>query len=696
MGEIHVHVLLVEGDPDYARAVRDALNGTVFTVEWVRRLSAGIQRLTRKDIDVVLLDLFLPDSEGIETFVRLSETAHSVPILILTPSEGEDIAREAVHRGARDYLFERHLDGYSLPRALTNILDREVAQTALFLERELAQVTLDSIGDAVLSTDTAGNVKYLNGVAERMTGWLRQEAAGRPLRTVFRIIDGNTREPAEDPTDRAIRLNTTVHLTQHCILIRRDGSESSIEDSAAPIHNADGQVTGAVMVFHDVTAARAAVVHLAHLAQHDDLTDLANRTLLTDRLTQTIALARRHRSRFAVLFLDLDRFKHINDSLGHAIGDQLLRSIATRLLASVRTSDSVSRLGGDEFVIVLSGVDHEGDAALAAQKIIAAVTAPHPVGHHNLHVTVSIGVSLYPDDGRDSETLITAADTAMYHAKQNGRNNYQFFEPEMNARAAARRSLEGGLRAAVEKNEFVLHYQPKVDLRTETIIGVEALIRWPHQTRGLISPAQFIPVAEDCGLIVPIGQWVLREACTQARAWEEAGHRPLPVAVNISAVEFRDPHFLERLRATLSETRLEPRYLELELTEGVLMGNAEWSASVLKGIKAMGVQLAIDDFGTGYSSLSYLQQFPIDALKVDRSFVQGITRDSDGTPIVTAVISMGRSLRRRVIAEGIETPEQLAFLRRERCDEGQGFYFSPPLSAGQFTELLASGIQADQ
>jgi diguanylate cyclase (GGDEF)-like protein/PAS domain S-box-containing protein len=644
----------------------------------------------------VLLDLFLPDSQGIETFVRLFESAPSVPILILTPAEGEDIAHEAVRRGARDYLFERHLDAYSLSRALSNVMERQAAQTALFLEKERAQVTLDSIGDAVLSTDTLGNVTYLNVVAERMTGWLRHEAVGRPLASVFRIIDGDTREAATNPIERALRLNKTVNLTPNCTLVRRDGLESSIEDSAAPIHNADGEVIGAVIVFHDVSAARAAAMHLEHLAQHDGLTDLANRTLLIDRLTQTIALARRHRSQFAVLFLDLDRFKHVNDSLGHAIGDQLLRSVAARLLAAVRSSDSVSRLGGDEFVIVLSEVDQEEDATLGAQKILTAVTAPHRIVHHDLHVTASIGVSLYPHDGCDPETLITSADTAMYQAKENGRNNYQFFGPEMNVRAAARRVLEGGLRLAARRNEFLLLYQPKVDLQTETIIGAEALIRWPHPTRGLIPPAQFIPVAEDCGLIGSIGQWVLREACRQARAWMDAGLPRVPVAVNISAIEFRDPHFLESLRTILSETRLEPQYLELELTESVLMDNAESSASVLQGIKDMGVQLAIDDFGTGYSSLSYLQQFPIDALKIDRSFVQEITRDSSGTPIVSAVISMGRSLQRRVIAEGVETQEQLAFLRREHCGEGQGFYFSPPVTPKQFAELLTSGIPAEQ
>jgi len=393
-----------------------------------------------------------------------------------------------------------------------------------------------------------------------------------------------------------------------------------------------------------------------------------------------------------VLFVDLDRFKDINDSLGHAIGDKLLQSVAERLVARVRNSDTVSRPGGDEFVVLLSELEHPEDAAVCAKKMLTALTAPHRIAQHDVHVTVSIGVSTYPEDGQDAETLVKSADTAMYQAKENGRNNYEFFRQDMNIRAVERQSLEGSLSRALERHEFVLHYQPKINLEKGAITGAEALIRWLHLDRGLIPPAQFVPIAEDTGLLLPIGQWVLHEACRQARAWLDAGLRPVPVAVNISAVEFRDKGFLEGVRAILKDTRLEPRYLELELTESVLMQHAESSASVLQALKTMGVQLAVDDFGTGYSSLSYLRRFPIDTLKVDRSFVRQITADADDAIIASAVISMGKSLKLRVVAEGVETREQLAFLQDQRCDEGQGYYFSRPVVAEQFAKLLGTGI----
>ncbi len=403
--------------------------------------------------------------------------------------------------------------------------------------------------------------------------------------------------------DLAIQLDRIVGLTPNCLLIRRDGLETAIEDSASPIHDRGGQVIGAVIVFKDVSEARAMSLQAVYLAQHDFLTDLPNRMLLNDRLTQAIALARRHGHRLAVLFLDLDRFKHVNDSLGHVIGDALLQSVARRLVTCVRSSDTVSRQGGDEFVVLLSEIEHADDAAASAQKIIAALVAPHDVAHHQLHVTVTIGISIYPDDGPDAETLIKCADTAMYHAKESGRNNYQFFEPDMNARAVERQWIEAGLHRALARGEFVLHYQPKIDLETGAMTGAEALIRWVHPERGLMFPKDFVPIAEDCGLIVPIGQWVLREACRQARAWIDEGRRPMAVAVNISAVEFRDPRFLDNVRTVLNDNRLDARYLELELTESSLMQHAESTALALQALKDMGVQVAIDDFGTGYSSL---------------------------------------------------------------------------------------------
>jgi diguanylate cyclase (GGDEF)-like protein/PAS domain S-box-containing protein len=686
-------ILLIEDNRAAADEIRAALAGAgsgSFDVEWVHQLSEGIARLSKKGIAAVLLQLSLPDSHGIETFDKLFLAAPDIPILIFG-NGNEALAKEAVGRGAQDYLLPGHLD-YSLPRALRNAIERKVFEDALYVERERALVTLNSIGDAVLCTDISGKITYLNLVAETMTGWQREEATGKPLAEVFQIIDGPTRRPARDPMEMAVEQDRTVGLTVNCVLIRRDGFESTIEDSAAPIHDRAGRVIGAVIVFHDVSAARAMSLQMTHSAQYDLVTNLPNRLLLNDRITQAIALARRQNRPIAVIFLDWDRFKYINDSLGHVTGDKLLQSVSRRLLTSVRASDTVSRQGGDEFVILLSEITHPDHAATSAKKILLSLNAPHSIGGQDLHIDGSIGISVYPADGEDSETLIKNADTAMYHAKESGRNNFQFFKAEMNLKAVERQSIESSLRRALEREEFLLHYQPKVNLDTREITGVEALIRWQHPQRGLVPPSQFVPIAEDCGLIVQIGRWVLREACRQARDWQDAGLPFKRVSVNVSAAEFRAKTFLVGVSATLRETGLDARYLDLELTEGVLMEDAESTASVLQELKTMGVRLAVDDFGTGYSSLSYLRRFPIDVLKIDKSFVHQISGDPNDSAIVSAIIDMGKNLKQRVIAEGIETQEQLAFLQAQHCEEGQGYLFSRPVAAAQFAKLLDMGI----
>jgi diguanylate cyclase (GGDEF)-like protein/PAS domain S-box-containing protein len=698
-GRIHMikirTLLLIDNDASHVDVFTDALlNATdgPFVGECVKTLAEGIKRLKGKEIWAIFLSLSLPDSQGLETFDRLKLAAPDVPTLIIAGATDAEIGLEALRRGAKDYLLEDHLDIDSFVRAIRNMAERKTAEETLFTEKERAQVTLNSIGDAVLSTDLQGKVTYLNAVAEKITGWPREEAYGREVDEVFVIIDGSTREPCENPLRAAIRKNRTVGLTPNCILIRRDGTEFAIEDSAAPIHDQHGLATGAVIVFHDVSVARAMGAEMSHLAQHDILTNLPNRTLLQDRLTQAIAAASRNNLRIAVLFLDLDGFKHVNDSLSHATGDRLLQLVAKRLLAAVRTSDTVCRLGGDEFVILLSEVAHAGDAGVKAGKILSALSAPFEMEQITLRVTGSIGVSTYPEDGQNAELLIRNADLAMYQAKEKGRSNYQFFEKGMNVRAVERQSIEGDLRFALERHEFVMHYQPKIDLKTGEITGVEALIRWQHPKRGLIGPLQFISIAEDSGLMLPIGKWVLRESCRQAKAWQDAGLPPVEMAVNVSSVEFRNDAFLEGISTILKETGLEPRYLELELTESVLMQHAEFSVPVLQKLKGMGVGLAIDDFGTGYSSLSYLRQFPIDTLKVDQSFIHEINADTDEATIISAVINMGCRLKHRVIAEGVETAEQLAFLRAHGCDEGQGYYFSRPMPATETAKSLELGM----
>jgi diguanylate cyclase (GGDEF)-like protein len=392
------------------------------------------------------------------------------------------------------------------------------------------------------------------------------------------------------------------------------------------------------------------------------------------------------------LFLDLDHFKHINDSLGHAVGDKLLQSIAGRLSLCIRGADTVSRQGGDEFVVLVTELKDPEAALFSANRLLAAVAAPHGIHGHDLHITASIGISIYPGDGTDAETLIKNADTAMYQAKKNGPHSYQFFKQSMSIRAVERQSIEESLRRAMERDEFALHYQPKINVKTGAITGVEALIRWTHPERGMIPPSQFIPVAEDTGLILPIGGWVLGEACAQSKAWRNAGLPDVTMAVNVSAMEFQDPNFLEHLFQVLEETATDPALLKIELTESVLMKNAERAIIVLRKMRESGIKVAIDDFGTGYSSLSYLQRFPIDELKIDQSFVRQIGSADGDTAIVTAVISMARSLRLRVVAEGVETVEELEFLREQQCDEVQGYYFSKPVPPDLLAGLLVNGV----
>jgi diguanylate cyclase (GGDEF)-like protein/PAS domain S-box-containing protein len=825
MVEMPTHVLLIEDDSADARRIEAALaevGDSAFRVERVPRLSDALVRLRQTPVDVVLLDLSLPDKQGIEAFDQVLLAAPKALILVLSESSTEELARQAVARGAQDYIAKSTVDAHWLPRALRYVIDRNatrsalrssearframsdalplgifvadnagsctytnaayhkisgltfdetlgtnwstaihpedrqrvldewheaarsqlafqtefrflqkdhrvvwtrvnssamrdgntsfgliqtvedisqrkatelelnLSEEALFAEKERAQVTLNSIGDAVLSTDSAGQVSYLNKVAETMTGWSCDEARGRPLAEVFRVINGTTREAVDDPAQRAISEDRTVGMALDSVLIRRDGFEYPIEDSSAPIHNRHGQVAGAVIVFHDVSEAHAMAVKMTYLAQHDFLTDLPNRALLKERLSQSIRLAHRHGRMVGLIFLDLDFFKRVNDSLGHATGDLLLQSVGNRLVASVRASDSVYRQGGDEFVILLTEIEKLADAALIAEKLIAAFSEPHRVGGHELHVTLSMGISIYPDDSLNAESIMQNADTAMYHAKSGGRNNYQFFTAEMNAKAVRRLGVETRLRQALKQGDFTLHYQPQIDITSGLMSGCEALIRLRDGPAALIYPAHFVSIAEDCGLIVPIGRWVMREACRQVRSWLDAGLYAVPVSINISALEFRHKDFLAGVSQILAETGLPPALLELEVTESILMHDAEASARLLAALKSLGLKLAIDDFGTGYSSLSYLQRFPIDTLKIDQSFVRDIAIDADGASIVSAVIGMGKNLNQRVIAEGVETDQQLDFLRQECCAAGQGFLFSPPLSATVFETVLAS------
>jgi diguanylate cyclase (GGDEF)-like protein/PAS domain S-box-containing protein len=655
-------------------------------------MAAADRHLAGHSIDVVLLDMELPDAPGVEGVRRIRAALSRVPIVLLCDACNEPTAVQAMQAGAQDYLIKDEVEARELMRALRNAVERKILEDALFREKERAEVTLESIGDAVVSTDRLGNISFLNPVAEAMTGWGLKEAAGRPMMDVFRIQDADTGQAAENPMSSAMGENLRVLLPANCVLERRDGSKIFIEDSVAPIRDREGLASGSVLVFRDVTAARAMAAQIAHSAEHDALTGLPNRLLLNDRLGQAIARARRDSGLVAVLFLDLDGFKHINDSLGHVVGDLLLQSVAKRLESCIRAPDTICRLGGDEFVVLLQEVKRPDDAAITAGRLLTAVAKTHFIGHRGLHITASIGASVYPDDGLGAETLIQNADTAMYQAKEAGRRNCRFFTPEMNARARERQSIEEDLRHALERNEFELHYQPKVNFKTGEISGAEALLRWTHPTRGPVPPKQFIPVAEASGLILGIGAWVLREACRQAKAWADRSLPIRSVAVNVSAIEFRSRGFLGGLLAILDETGLDPRSLELEVTESVLMERLEVTVPLLQSLRERGIRVTIDDFGTGYSSLSYLQRFPLDALKIDQSFSRQAAGIPGDTAILGAIISMGRSLSLRVIVEGVESAGHIEFLKAQGCDEGQGLFLGPPVPAEQFATLLEAQI----
>ncbi|HWA39185.1 MAG TPA: EAL domain-containing protein [Burkholderiales bacterium] len=439
------------------------------------------------------------------------------------------------------------------------------------------------------------------------------------------------------------------------------------------------------------SSLQKANAELKHMVLHDALTQLPNRLLLEDRIGQAIGASRRSDGRCAVLFVDLDRFKVVNDSLGHFVGDELLRAVAERLRGAIRAEDTVSRLGGDEFVVLLRQVRDAEDASFVARKMLDSLAAPVRVADHELLVTPSIGITLFPDHGATAQALINNADAAMYHVKKGGRNGLRFFEPQMSTFFPDRLALENDLRKAFERRELELHYQPKVDVRSGATTGMEALVRWRHPERGLVLPSEFIPLAEETGLIIPLGHWVLREACRQNRAWQDRGMRPMRTAINISAAQLRHEDLPEQVAVALRETGLDPRYLEIEITETVVMQNAQNAVAMLDRLSRMGVHLAVDDFGTGYSSLAYLKRFPINTLKIDASFIRDLSHDHDNALIVQAIIALAHSLRLEVVAEGVEDERQLGFLQSFGSDQYQGYLHSRPLTAAEFERVLASG-----
>jgi diguanylate cyclase (GGDEF)-like protein len=554
-------VLLIEDNPGDARLICEMIAedpDAPFDVECAERLSQGLERLSAREIGLVLLDLSLPDSLGLETFAKVYAHSPTVPIIVLTGNDDANVALSAVKSGAQDYLIKGRLDRELLLRSMQYSIERKRYQ-----------------------------------------------------------------------------------------------------------------------------------VQLEHQANYDALTGLPNRNLLHDRLKQSVYAQRMPRA-VAVVFIDLDHFKFVNDSLGHSIGDKLLQGMAQRLSTVLRDGDTVARLGGDEFVLILNDQSNEEMIYRAMQRITANLAEPIDVDGKELVVTCSAGISLYPQDGPDVDTLLKNADAAMYRAKEHGRNNFQFYTAEMNERVNERLALENALRRAIERKEFVLHYQQRVELKTGAIIGAEALVRWLHPEWGVVRPARFVPLAEETGLIVQIGEFVLREACRQVRAWLDAGLKPGVVSVNLSARQFRQEGLVRLVSRVLEETGVDPSSLEMELTESTVMHSVEAAIATLQGLKSLGISLSVDDFGTGYSSLAYLKNLPIDKLKIDRSFVRDIGNGDDAGEgiLAQAIISLGHNLHLHVVAEGVETDAQVRFLRRHKCDEVQGFFYGEPVEPAAHAKLL--------
>ena len=594
---------------------------------------------------------------------------------VLTLYAGE---ANAFDEPARNLLLEMGMD---ISFALNRFADEAEHEK---MEKSLIQLSqaVEQSPNTIIITDLDANIEYTNSTFTKLTGYRPDEVIGNNPRI---LKSGKT--PKETYNDMWAHLVRGKLWRGELINRRKDGSEYIEATTISPVRQADGRITNYLAIKEDVTEKKRNEARIENLVHFDQLTGLPNRTLLNDRFKYALSLAQRSREQLAVMFLDLDNFKTINDTLGHTIGDQLLIEVSKRLKAALREEDTISRQGGDEFFLILPGTDENG-ATNVATKLIEAVSRPYQIEQHELISTPSIGIAIYPHDGEDLEILSKNADTAMFRAKQGGRNNFRFFTPEMQAHSVHTLQLSNALRHALARNQLQLHYQPQVSIQDGHVVGAEALLRWQHPELGMIPPAEFIPLAENNGQIAQIGEWVLRTATRQLKEWLNRGLPPMVMAVNLSAIQFRQPNLLELVTGILGEVGLAHEYLELELTEAVAMDDPQAAIKIMDKLHACGIRMSIDDFGTGYSSLSYLKRFKVHKLKIDQSFVRDITDNPDDKAIVTAIINLARSLGIQTIAEGVETAGQLAFLRLQGCDEVQGYYFSKPLPAESFAAYL--------
>ncbi|VAW73031.1 Sensory box/GGDEF family protein [hydrothermal vent metagenome] len=678
-------LLLVDGEPNILKALQRLLHDDGYCILTAGNGREGLALLENNDVNVIISDQRMPHMTGVEFLSKVKDLYPQTVRIVLSAYSDFSVFADAINHGSIYKFFTKPWDD-KLMRA--NVQEAFQRSELGWKNNQLTRV-FESTMEGIMITNTKGTILAVNPAFTEITGYTAVEAIGK---TPEILHSGHQDEAFYEDMWRT--LLATGHWQGEVWNRRKSGEVYPEWLAITAIHDDSGKTSQYAALFSDISEQKKNAKQLAHQAYHDSLTDLPNRLLFDDRLNMALAHAQRNNTMLAVMFLGLDRFKNINDSLGHAIGDRLLQDVAERLTQSMRQEDTVARMGGDEFTILLSHILHADNAAEVAEKILAAFEQPLHIDGHELFITFSIGISIYPGDANQSESLKKNADTAMYRAKERGRNNYQFYIPAMNARALERLTLENRLRHALERDQFLLYYQPQMHLDTGQIVGIEALLRWRTEQGELISPAEFIPLLEETGLIIPVGEWVLQQACRQNSAWQAAAHPPLRVAVNLSARQFGQRDLLSQVLDCLVTTGLQAQYLELEITESIMMDAAHGKLEILETLRQAGLQLAIDDFGTGYSSLSYLKQLPIDTIKIDQCFICNAAHDPEDAAIVKAIITLAHDLKRKVIAEGVETQEQLALLRTLGCDEIQGYLLSRPLAAEALPAWLEQHIAA--
>jgi diguanylate cyclase (GGDEF)-like protein/PAS domain S-box-containing protein len=673
-----MRILLVDDNPGDARLLEFMLQDVLpdHRLTHADSLVRAIALARAEPVDIILLDLSLPDSSGTETFWRMHDVMPAVPIVVMTGLDDEALGSELVQAGAQDFLVKGSVDARLLLRAMRYAVERKRTELSLRQSEAKVRALYEAIPDLLLFLDAEGRFVEYKAAKNDMAHFAPEQFIGRTIREAMPPeISGH----ATSCFEQAGSGGDVVSFEYQLML------PEGLTDYEARFIRTSGEEI--LCMVRNISERKLTEQRLHYLAHYDALTGLPNRLLFNDGLRKAQASANRTSDTMAVMFIDLDRFKIINDTLGHVAGDKLLQMVAGRVAACVRETDTVARLGGDEFAVILADVRNEHDAAVVAQKIIDALVPPFTVADHEIHIGASIGITFYRPGKDDRETLLEKADVAMYRAKEIGRNNYQFYSPEMDAVAYEKLVLENHLRHALERDEFVLHYQPQVAAEGGQVTAVEALLRWRHPVRGLVAPGEFIPLLEESGLILPVGKWVLQEACAQACRWRDAGI-PVRVAVNLSARQFKQPGIVAEVAAILKESGLQPELLELELTESMFMESIESNVSTLDKLKALGVSIAIDDFGSGASSLAYLKNFPVDTLKICQSFVVNLPYDTDDGAIASAVLGLAQGMNLSSVAEGVENVQQADFLRERRCDYIQGYLYSKPLPVEELEILL--------